>query len=133
VLFSVLVYELVGPALTKRALLAAALGSIASYSVARNVEHVRVVFCDAHPYDQGVLHPESIAGSVQVRGRGGTILQPALDLLDRDPEFPKEAPLLIITDGDCDRLNLRGREHAYLIPKGNRLPFPPRGPVFYLK
>ncbi len=116
-----------------RALLAAALGSIASYSVARNVEHVRVVFCDAHPYDQGVLHPESIAGSVQVRGRGGTILQPALDLLDRDPEFPKEAPLLIITDGDCDRLNLRGREHAYLIPKGNRLPFPPRGPVFYLK
>lgn len=116
-----------------RTLLAAALGSIASYSVARNVEHVRVVFCDAHPYDQGIMHPEAIAGRVQVRGRGGTVLQPALDLLDRDPNFPKEAPLLIITDGDCDRLNLRGREHAYLIPKGNRLPFPPRGPVFYLK
>lgn len=116
-----------------RTLLAAALGSIASYSVARNVEHVRVVFCDAHPYDQGIMHPEAIAGRVQVRGRGGTVLQPALDLLDRDSNFPKEAPLLIITDGDCDRLNLRGREHAYLIPKGNRLPFPPRGPVFYLK
>lgn len=116
-----------------RALLAAALGSIASYSVSRNVEHVRVVFCDAHPYDQGIMHPEAIAGRVRVLGRGGTILQPAIDLLDRDPNFPKEAPLLIITDGDCDRLNLRGREHAYLIPKGNRLPFPPRGPVFYLK
>lgn len=116
-----------------RSLLAAALGAVASYSMARNVKHVRVVFCDAQPYDQGIMHPEEIAGKVRVRGRGGTVLQPALELLDRDPDFPKTAPLLIITDGDCDRLNLRGREHAYLIPKGKRLPFPPKGQVFYLK
>ena len=116
-----------------RQLLAAALGSIASYSQARDVHHVRVVFCDAAPYDQGVLHPEDIAGAVQVRGRGGTKLQPGIDLLEHDPAFPKNAPLLIITDGACDRLQLHGREHAYLIPWGNRLPFPPRGPVFKLK
>ncbi len=115
-----------------RTLLAAALGSIASYSEARDVSHVRVVFCDAVPYDQGIMHPQDIAGRVRVRGRGGTVLQPALDLLNADERFPKDAPVLIITDGYCDRLNLCGREHAYLIPKGNHLPFPPRGPVFYL-
>lgn len=69
-------------------LLAAALGSIASYSVARNVEHVRVVFCDAQPYDQGIMHPEEIAGKVRIRRRGGTVLQPALDLLDEAPDCP---------------------------------------------
>ena len=116
-----------------RALLAAALGSIASYSQTRDVHHVRVVFCDAAPYDQGIMHPEEIAGAVKVRGRGGTVLQPAVDLLDRDSKFPKDAPVLIITDGDCDRLTLRGRNHAFLVPAGNRLPFPPKGPVFRLK
>lgn len=117
----------------ERHLLAAALGSIASYSEARDVHHIRLVFCDAAAYDQGVIHPDDLAEAVQVRGRGGTVLQPGIDLLDRDPKFPKNAPLLIITDGQCDRLNLRGRNHAYLIPYGNRLPFPPRGPVFRLK
>lgn len=116
-----------------RSLLAAALGSIASYSKARDVHHVRVVFCDAAAYDQGIMSPEDIAGSVKVRGRGGTKLQPGIDLLNDDPKFPKDAPLLIITDGACDRLNLHGRNHAYLIPWGYRLPFPPKGPVFRLK
>lgn len=116
-----------------RPLLAAALGAIASYSQARDVGHVRVVFCDAAAYDQGVMSPEEIAGAVRVRGRGGTRLQPGIDLLDRDEKFPKEAPLLIITDGGCDRLNLRGRTHAYLLPWGSRLPFAPRGEVFRLK
>ncbi len=116
-----------------RHLLAAALGSIASYSAARDVHHIRLVFCDAAAYDQGVVHPDDLAEAVQVRGRGGTVLQPGIDLLDRDPKFPKDVPLLIITDGKCDRLNLRGRNHAFLIPYGNRLPFPPKGPVFRLK
>ena len=116
-----------------RQLLAAALGSIASYSQARDVRHVRVVFCDAAPYDQGIMHPEDIAGAVQVRGRGGTKLQPGIDLLEHDPAFPRDAPLLIITDGACDRLQLHGREHAYLVPWGKRLPFPAKGPVFKLR
>ena len=117
----------------ERTLLAAALGAIASYSRARDVEHVRVVFCDATAYDQGIMRPDAIAGVVKVRGRGGTVLQPGIDLLDDDPKFPENAPLLIITDGGCDRLNLRGREHAYLIPHGCYLPFTPKGPVFRLK
>ncbi len=116
-----------------RSLLAAALGSIASYSAARDVKQVRVVFCDAAPYDQGYMEASDIAGSVKVRGRGGTVLQPGIELLEQAPDFPKGAPVLIITDGDCDRLNLHGRDHAFLIPRGRSLPFPPKGPVFYLE
>ncbi len=116
-----------------RSLLAAALGSIASYSAARDVNRVRVVFCDTAPYDQGYMEAADIAGSVKVRGRGGTVLQPGIELLEHASDFPKEAPLLIITDCECDRLNLYGRDHAFLVPRGRSLPFPPRGPVFYLE
>ena len=116
-----------------RSLLAAALGAIASYSAARDVNRVRVVFCDAAPYDQGYMEAADIAGSVKVRGRGGTVLQPGVELLEHAPDFPKEAPLLIITDCECDRLNLYGRDHAFLVPRGKSLPFPPKGPVFYLE
>jgi hypothetical protein len=117
-----------------RSLLAAALGAIASYAAARDVPGARVVFCDAEAYDQGYMKPEDIAGTVKVKGRGGTVLQPAIDLLNRSEDFPKTAPLLIITDGYCDdRLILYGREHAYLIPEGRSLPFVPKGKVFRVR
>ncbi len=112
-----------------RRLLAKALGAIASYSVVHEVPMVRVVFCDAAAYDQGYMAPDAIADCVQVKGRGGTILQPAIDLLQNSDDFPKDGPLLVITDGKCDRLNVR-RNHAFLLPKGARLPFVARGPVF---
>ncbi len=115
-----------------RALLAKALGAIANYSLSREVPAVRVVFCDAAAYDQGYMPPEAIADRVKVRGRGGTILQPGIDLLERSEDFPKDGPLLIITDGMCDRLHLR-REHAFLIPEGRHLPFVPKGKVFRIR
>lgn len=114
-----------------RQLLAKALGAISSYSLSRDVPFVRVVFCDAAPYDQGYLSLEDIAGRVQVKGRGGTVLQPGIDLLERAEDFPKDGPLLIITDGWCDRVHIQ-REHAYLMPEGRHLPFIPRGEVFYV-
>ena len=110
-----------------------ALGSVASYAAAKEVPLVRVVFCDAEATDAGYLSPEDLAGRVKVTGRGGTVLQPALDLYQKMKDFPKNGPILIITDGYIEnRLHVR-REHAYLIPKGNRLPFQPKGKVFYLK
>lgn len=112
-----------------RALLARALGAISSYSLSRDVPLVRVVFCDAITYDQGYLSPEAIAETVKVKGRGGTLLQPGIDLLESTEDFPKDGPLLIITDGYCEPLRIR-REHAFLIPKGSRLPFIPKGKVF---
>ncbi|WP_354644955.1 DUF2201 family putative metallopeptidase [Kitasatospora camelliae] len=115
-----------------RPLLGKALGAIASYAAARDVPAARVVFCDAAPHDAGFLPPEEIAGRVRVRGRGGTVLQPGIDLLERAEDFPARAPILVITDGECDVLRIR-REHAYLLPRGAPLPFTPRGPVFALQ
>ena len=114
-----------------RRLLATALGAIASYSIVRDVPAVRLVFCDADAYDQGYMKPEDIADTVKVKGRGGTVLQPGIDLLVNADDFPKDAPLLVITDAGCeDRLILYGREHAYLIPDSAVLPFVPKGKVF---
>ena len=108
-----------------------ALGSIASYANAKDVYQVRVVFCDASAYDAGYLTPEDIAGRVMVKGRGGTILQPAVNLLENAKDFPKKAPILIITDGFIEwDLSIKS-EHAFLIPRGNTLPFKAKGEVFY--
>lgn len=115
-----------------RTLLAKALGAIASYAVARDVLAVRVVFCDAVAYDAGYLTPDEIAGRVRVRGRGGTVLQPGVDLLERADDFPADGPVLVITDGACDAVRVR-REHAFLVPAGATLPFRPAGPVFRMR
>ncbi|MEV5965671.1 hypothetical protein AB0L70_28135 [Kribbella sp. NPDC051952] len=112
-----------------RQLLGKALGAIASYSRARDVPAARVVYCDAAAYDAGYVPVDDIAGRMQVRGRGGTVLQPGVDLLERADDFPAHGPILLITDGQCDVVRVR-REHAWLIPAGASLPFTARGPVF---
>lgn len=115
-----------------RNILAKALGSIASYGISRDVPMLRLIFCDAAAYDEGYVTVESVASRVRVRGRGGTILQPGIDLIETAKDFPDDGPILIITDGACDRLRIR-HEHAFLIPHGNHLPFNPKGPVFRIK
>lgn len=108
-----------------------ALGAIASYSVSHDVPFARVVFCDAAAYDAGYLSPEDIAGRVSVKGRGGTILQPAVHLLENAKDFPKDGPILIITDGGIeDHMDIK-HEHAFLLPKESRLPFRTKGQLFY--
>jgi predicted metal-dependent peptidase len=93
---------------------------------------VRVFFCDAIAYDAGYLSADDIAGRVRVRGRGGTVLQPGVDRLENAEDFPSKGPILVITDGWCDRVTIR-RDHAFLMPKGRSLPFPPKGPVFRME
>lgn len=78
------------------------------------------------------MPPELIADRVKVKGRGGTVLQPGIDLLETAKDFPKNGPLLIITDGECDRLRIRN-EHAFLIPESKHLPFVPKGKVFRIR
>ncbi len=112
-----------------RHLLAESLGAIASFCESRDVFSARVIFCDATAYDAGYMRPEEIAGRVTVRGRGGTILQPGIDLLEKSETFPKDGPILIITDGYCDQFRTR-RDHAILLPEGRSLPFAPQGKVF---
>lgn len=115
-----------------RVLLAKSLGCIASYCMSREVRAVRVICCDAAPYDMGYMAPDEIADRVQIRGRGGTVLQPGVDLLLLAKDFPSSGPVLVITDGYCDPVHVK-REHAFLVPLGHRLPFSPRGPVFYFE
>lgn len=78
------------------------------------------------------MTPDAISDRVRVRGRGGTMLQPGIDLLEHARDFPADGPLLIITDGACDVLRVR-RSHAYLLPGDSSLPFTPRGPVFRIE
>ncbi|MGX1805886.1 vWA domain-containing protein [Nocardia sp. NPDC055321] len=108
------------------------LGAIAAYARARDVPYARVVFCDAAAHDAGYLPVDEIASRVRVRGRGGTVLQPGIRLLERAADFPADGPVLIITDGYCDVLRIRS-EHAFLMPAGASLPFRPRGPVFRMR
>lgn len=110
-----------------------ALGSIASYAASREVPFARVVFCDAAAYDAGYLSPEDIAGRVAVKGRGGTKLQPAIDLLEQAKDFPKKGPVLIITDGGIENKMQIKQEHAWLLPRGCYLPFHTGKPVFHFE
>jgi len=52
-------------------------------------------------------------------------------LLERAKDFPKDGPILIITDGVIENKLVVHRKHAYLIPKGRGLPFRAKGKVFY--
>ena len=111
--------------------LARALGAIASYAQAKEVPLARLICCDAEAHDLGYLAPEQLAGRVTLRGRGGTVLQPGIALLDKAADFPTNGPVLVITDGACDHLRIQ-REHAFLLPPGRRLPFSTRAPVFHM-
>jgi predicted metal-dependent peptidase len=110
--------------------LARGLGAIASYALSREVLEVRVVQCDAGIHDMGYVEPERLLETVEVKGRGGTILMPAIERLEAAANFPKDAPILVITDGMCDYLAIR-RSHAFLLPEGGRLPFDTRAPIFH--
>ncbi len=109
------------------------LGAIASYAVSKDVPFVRIIFCDAEATDAGYMAPEDIAGRVEITGRGGTILQPGVNALEKAKDFPVTGPILIITDGYIESNLKIKREHAFLVPYGNKLPFKARGPVFYMK
>src|SRR5256885_8208382 len=50
-----------------RDLLAKCLGTIASYSAARDVRLVRLIFCDAAAYDQGYVPAEEIGDRKSTR------------------------------------------------------------------
>ena len=108
------------------------LGAIASLAQQHGIQAVRLVFCDGTPYDQGFVPTKRLTEPMPIKGRGGTQLQPGITLLEEVEDFPKDAPILVITDGECDVLTIN-REHAFLIPEGKKLPFAPVGPVFGLK
>lgn len=100
-----------------RELLGRALGAIASYAEARDVPQVRLVLCDAAPYDQGFVAPSDLRGAFSMKGRGGTVLQPAVSFLHKQGDFPADAPIMIITDGWCEEELLVPRDHCFVLPR----------------
>ena len=117
-----------------RELLGRALGAIASYAEAREVPAVRLVQCDAAPYDKGFLAPTDLRGIFPIQGRGGTVLQPAINYLLNRPDFPGSAPVMIITDGWCEEELLVPRDHCFVMPrkgwKEGAIPLRTSAPIF---
>lgn len=95
--------------------LATALGAIASYAQSRGVRHIRLVHCDAAPYDDGYVDIEAFRRRYPVRGRGGTVLGPALALLDVVGDLPPEAPVLVLSDGAWEGELMTRRELGLVI------------------
>lgn len=117
-----------------RELLGRALGAIASYAEARDVPAVRLVLCDAAPYDRGIVAPQDLRGHYPVQGRGGTVLQPAINHLISRPDFPSNAPIMVITDGWCEEELVVPRDHCFVLPrkgwKEGAIPLRTSAPVF---
>lgn len=117
-----------------RELLGRALGAIASYAEARDVDAVRLMLCDAAPCDRGIVAPTALRGVFAVQGRGGTVLQPAINFLLSRPDFPTAAPIMIITDGWCEEELTVPREHCFLLPRKSEnqkgIPLRTTAPIF---
>jgi predicted metal-dependent peptidase len=114
-------------------LLGKCLGAIASYAATQEVKYIRLVFCDAQPYDEGYVPIEILSQKLKVKGRGGTELQQAVNYLENIHDFPKEAPILILTDGGFESDLKINRDHAFLVPNKASLPIIPKGEVFEFK
>lgn len=108
------------------------LGVICAYAQEQGVKTIRMVYADAQAYDVGWMDVEDMQHKVKIMGRGGTVLQNAVDIIELNKEIPKTAPILILTDSFIDEMAVK-REHAYVIPKGTRLPFSSKAPIFYIE
>jgi len=60
------------------------------------------------------------------------VLQPAVTLLETRQDFPKDCPILIITDGLCEDDLTVMRDRALLVSPGARPPLSTRKPVFHM-
>lgn len=80
-------------------------------------------------HERRIGEDELPVGSVVIGAGSGTVLQSAIDLLEQADDFPRNGPILIITDGLCDHFKTR-REHAILLPEGRGLRFTPQGKIF---
>ena len=111
-----------------------ALGAIASYSEARDVPAVRLVMCDAAPYDRGMVAPTELRG---IYPCGGPWRHRAA-ARDQPPAFARRlstaAPIMIITDGWCEEELLVPRDHCFVLPRKTyaegAIPLRTSAPVF---
>ena len=114
-------------------LLGKCVGAIVSYATAQEVKSVRLVFCDAQTYDEGYVDIDKLINKIKVKGRGGTVLQQAVNYLENINDFPKEAPILILSDGFFEPDLKVTRDHAFLVPNKTIVRKQVNGEVFEFK
>lgn len=97
-------------------LLGKSLGIIAAYAKQYDVFEVKLIYCDANPYDAGYVKVDSLKDRVKVTGRGGTVLQQAVNYLENNKDFPSKAPVLVLTDGYFEPTLAIRNPHAFVVP-----------------
>lgn len=97
-------------------LLGKSLGTIAAYAKQYGVFEVKIIYCDASPYDAGYIKIDTLKDRIKVTGRGGTVLQQAVNYLENDKDFPDKAPILVLTDGFFEESLTIKRSHAFVVP-----------------
>lgn len=97
-------------------LLGKSLGIIAAYAKQYDVLEVKLIYCDATPYDAGYVNVSSLKDRIKVTGRGGTVLQQAVNYLQAHKDFPQKAPILILTDGYFEESLEVKNPHAFVVP-----------------
>lgn len=97
-------------------LLGKSLGTIAAYAKQYNVFEVKLIYCDASPYDAGYVKVDSLRDRIKVTGRGGTVLQQAVNYLQNNKDFPNKAPILVLTDGFFEPDLQIKNSHAFVVP-----------------
>ena len=108
--------------------LATALGAVAAYAESRGVRWVRLIHCDAMPYDDGYVDTDALRQRFTVKGRGGTVLTPAVAYLLAQPDFPDDAPVLLLSDGFVEpSMPPIPRSHAWVLPTAAWAVPPPTG------
>lgn len=75
------------------------------------------MFCNTDAYHIEYIRPSDLAGRVQMKGRGGTRLQPGVDYLEKTLEFPANDATLTITAGEIEQDLKIKYEHAFLFLK----------------
>lgn len=98
-----------------RDLLAEAFEVLTMQSLAHDIARIRLIFCDKMTYDEGYVLPEHLREHTDIKGLQHPPLQPGIELLELAYDFPKDSPILLVTDGACDQLDIK-REHAFIVP-----------------
>ena len=103
------------PELFNQDILDTVLNVLTLHSIAHDIPQVRLLYCDAKTYDLGFVAPDQLQTMIDIKGLGQKIpLQSSVDLLEKAYDFPKNVPIILISDALNNTLDIK-REHAYIL------------------
>ena len=86
----------------------------------RNIT-INLIQCDIHVTNFSVIKNDKELQNIEIKGLGGTTLQPGIDFITNNKELNKY-PTIIITDGFCDNLNTEKLKYKTLLLTTNITP-----------